>query len=83
MNKTEIAFLHDTIDILVGYDGEHQVAGLKALIDEARERLIKLASGNVTETDLGSSEKYPSTKRKPNNKEGNVVNIYEKLRESI
>ncbi|MEC0276883.1 hypothetical protein [Peribacillus frigoritolerans] len=51
MNEHEKLFLQDTIDILVNYDGEHQVEGLKALIDETRERLIKLSRNEVTKED--------------------------------
>jgi hypothetical protein len=32
-------FLEDTRDILVGYDGNHTVEGLKGLIDETKARL--------------------------------------------
>lgn len=53
MNKHEKEFLDDTIAILIGYDGETTVEGLKGLIDETRERLIKLYKRNVTKEDLG------------------------------
>ncbi|ETI67865.1 hypothetical protein [Neobacillus vireti] len=53
MNDIEKEYLSDTIAILVGYDGEHEVDGLKALIDETRERLIKLYKREVTKIDLG------------------------------
>jgi hypothetical protein len=53
MNNIEKEFLSDTIAILVGYDGEHEVEGLKALIDETRERLTKLYKREVKKEDLG------------------------------
>lgn len=53
MKKIEKEFLQDTIDILVSYDGEHESGALKSLVDETRERLIKLANGRVVKKDLG------------------------------
>jgi hypothetical protein len=53
MNEIEKTYLGDTIGILISYDGEHTVEGLKALIDETRERLIKLSKGEVKKEDLG------------------------------
>ena len=53
MNDYEKAYLSDTIDILIGYDGETTVEGLKSLIDETRERLIKLHKRQVKREDLG------------------------------
>jgi hypothetical protein len=53
MNDIEKEYLSDTIAILIGYDGEHEVEGLKALIDETRERLTKLYKRQVTKIDLG------------------------------
>jgi flavodoxin len=53
MNNIEKEFLSDTIAILIGYDGEHEVEGLKALIDETRERLTKLYKREVKKEDLG------------------------------
>lgn len=53
MTEDEKVFLKDTIGILVNYDGEHTVEGLKALIDETRQRLIKISKGEVTKDDLG------------------------------
>jgi len=53
MNDIEKEFLSDTIAILIGYDGEHEVEGLKALIDETRERLTKLYKRQVTKVDNG------------------------------
>lgn len=40
-------FLEDTRDILVGYDGESTVEGLKELIDEARERIAAVLDGTT------------------------------------
>lgn len=53
MTERERYFLQDTIDILVGYDGCHTIESLKALINETRERLIKLERGNITKEDVG------------------------------
>jgi hypothetical protein len=52
MTELEDRFLSDTIAILIGYDGCNTVESLKGLIDEARERLIKLRHGHVTENDI-------------------------------
>jgi hypothetical protein len=46
-------YLQDTIGILAEYDGCDTVASLKALVDETRERLIKLSSGKVELEDIG------------------------------
>lgn len=53
MNENEKTYLEDTIGILINYDGEHTVKGLKALIDETRQRLIKISKNEVTQDDLG------------------------------
>lgn len=53
MNDMEKEYLSDTISILVNYDGETTIEGLKALIDETRERLTKIYSGEVKKPDLG------------------------------
>jgi hypothetical protein len=53
MNKLQEEYLSDTIGILVSYDNENTVEGLKKLIDETRERLIKIKTNTVTEKDLG------------------------------
>ena len=53
MNDLEKEYLSHTIAILVGYDGESEVEGLKALIDETRERLTKLYKREITKVDLG------------------------------
>jgi hypothetical protein len=45
VSEYEKTFISDTIDMLVGYDGYETVDGLKGLIDETRERLIELYSG--------------------------------------
>jgi hypothetical protein len=55
MNEKEKVFLEDTIDILVDYDGCKTVEQLKGLIDEIRERLIKLANGKIEDEDLSAS----------------------------
>ncbi|WP_170163381.1 hypothetical protein [Brevibacillus gelatini] len=53
MEKHERLFLEDTRDILIGYDGYNTVEGLKALIDETRERLTKLLNGEIKPDDVG------------------------------
>ena len=40
-------FLEDTRDILVDYDGENTVEGLKELIDETRERIAAVLDGTI------------------------------------
>lgn len=52
----EQMYLNDTIAILYDYDGYRTVEGLKALIDEARDRLRKLSRHEVTRKDLGMSD---------------------------
>jgi hypothetical protein len=56
MNKIEKEYLQTTRDILVGYDGEHTVEGLKKLIDETRERLEKALHGEIKDEDLSMTE---------------------------
>jgi hypothetical protein len=53
MNKLQEEYLSDTIGILVSYDNENTVEGLQKLIDETRERLIKIKTNTVTEKDFG------------------------------
>lgn len=49
-------YLDDTISILADYDGQNTVEGLKALLDETKTRLIKVARGDVSKEDVGSAE---------------------------
>ena len=49
-------YLQTTRDILVGYDGEHTVEGLKKLVDETRERLEKALHGDIKDEDLSLTE---------------------------
>jgi hypothetical protein len=53
MTKDEKIFLDDTIGILVSYDNEYTIEGLKRLIDETKERLIKISEGEIKKEDLG------------------------------
>ena len=57
MNQIEKMYLADTIALLNRYDGEHQVDDLKAIIDETKERLVKIINGKLVKEDLGSDEK--------------------------
>lgn len=49
-------YLADTIAILIGYDGFDTVDTLKDLIDETRERLVKLYRHEVTRADVYGKE---------------------------
>lgn len=52
MNTKEQQHLEDTWAILVDYDGARSVDSLKALIDEARQRIRTVLDGQ-TEEDHG------------------------------
>ena len=47
MTPKEREYLEDTVSILINYDGESTVNGLKGLIDEARERITEVLNGKV------------------------------------
>jgi hypothetical protein len=49
MTEQEKVFLEDTRDILVGYDGNHSVEGLKSLVDETRQRLNAFLNNKIKE----------------------------------
>lgn len=48
MTNLERRYLMDTWGILVDYDGARTVESLKSLIDEAKDRLLKVIDGEVT-----------------------------------
>lgn len=62
--QNKVEYLKDTIGILVNYDNENNVEGLKALIDETRTRLDKILNGEVSDEDLGMTEEQFNEKLK-------------------
>ena len=55
MTPSERTYLQDTVSILEDYDGEKSVDGLKALVDETKDRVIKVLKHEVDEEDSGIS----------------------------
>lgn len=53
MNERQKQYLGDTIGILFDYDGYRTVPQLMGLVDECRERLVKLLQDDITDDDLG------------------------------
>lgn len=49
MTEKERAFLEDTRDILIDYDGFNNEQQLKGLIDEAKERLTAFLNKEIEE----------------------------------